>query len=315
MEDNVSVEAIDSGADISMDDHAVADTSMDLGNEERSLEDFLVDSDEDDIDTTEVMGDTSEEVTPEATETPEAPEVASVADEINPANIEEITQERIDQYFKSDDVYKALHENFLASDPEYKTGCILLEDSNALQQYLNQNNPTFANTQDVNLKASILHQAQALLSQRIDSTLVNNAQSYKAQASDYIAAQQLDKYLNDNAANLNGVSKLTGDLYNTIVAKAGLPSDDKTKVEVSSALNNVFLGLSRQFNIHPAELIKVIESFGSKQEVKTALNNLQNTSKLKVVAKERAKSITKGGATNVNSKHNEFENILGKYAI
>lgn len=315
MEDNVSVEAIDSGADISMDEHAVADTSMDLGNEERSLEDFLVDSDEDDIDTTEVMGDTSEEVTPEATETPEAPEAASNADEVNPANIEEITQERIDQYFKSDDVYKALHENFLASDPEYKTGCILLEDSNALQQYLNQNNPTFANTQDVNLKASILHQAQALLSQRIDATLVNNAQSYKAQASDYIAAQQLDKYLNDNAANLNGVSKLTGDLYNTIVAKAGLPSDDKTKVEVSNALNNVFLGLSRQFNIHPAELIKVIESFGSKQEVKTALNNLQNTSKLKVVAKERAKSITKGGATNVNSRHNEFENILGKYAI
>lgn len=315
MEDNVSVEAIDSGADISMDDHAVADTSMDLGNEERSLEDFLVDSDEDDIDTTEVMGDTSEEVTPEATETPEAPEAASVADEINPANIEEITQERIDQYFKSDDVYKALHENFLASDPEYKTGCILLEDSNALQQFLNQNNPTFANTQDVNLKASILHQAQAVLSQRIDSTLVNNAQSYKAQASDYIAAQQLDRYLNDNAANLSGVSKLTGDLYNTIVAKAGLPSDDKTKVEVSNALNNVFLGLSRQFNIHPAELIKVIESFGSKQEVKTALNNLQNTSKLKMVAKERAKSITKGGATNVNSRHNEFENILGKYAI
>lgn len=315
MEDNVSVEAIDSGADISMDEHAVADTSMDLGNEERSLEDFLVDSDEDDIDTTEVMGDTSEEVTPEATETPEAAEAASNADEVNPANIEEITQERIDQYFKSDDVYKALHENFLASDPEYKTGCILLEDSNALQQYLNQNNPTFANTQDVNLKASILHQAQAVLSQRIDSTLVNNAQSYKAQASDYIAAQQLDKYLNDNAANLNGVSKLTGDLYNTIVAKAGLPSDDKTKVEVSNALNNVFLGLSRQFNIHPAELIKVIESFGSKQEVKTALNNLQNTSKLKVVAKERAKSITKGGATNVNSRHNEFENILGKYAI
>lgn len=313
MEDNVSVESVDAGESISMDDnHSVETTHNDVAKDGRSLDEFLVDESEDEdnyIDEPEMSEDTLQEVAPEAPETP------SITDEVNPANVEEITQERIDQYFKSDDVYKALHENFVTSDPSYKEACTLLEDGNALQQFLNQHNPTFASTQDLNLKASILHQAQSVLSQQIETTLVNNAQAYKAQVSDHIAAQQLDKYLNDNAANLNGVSKLTGDLYNTIVAKAGLPSDDKTKVEVSNAINNVFLGLSRQFNIHPTELIKVIENFGSQQEVKTALNNLQNSSKSKTVAKERAKSITRGGATNVNSKRNEFENVIKKYAI
>lgn len=309
MEDNISMETVDSGASVDM-----SSGNEDTSSDDRSLDDFLVSSEGDDAETTEVTEDPAEEVVEDTAEevTPDAP---SAANEINPANIEEITQERIDQYFKSDDVYKALHENFVASDPNYQAAVTLLQDGNALQQYLMQNNETFANTQDLNVKADILHQAQNVLTQQIQSALVSNAEAYKTQVSDYIRVQQLDKYLNENAANLTGVSKLTGDLYNTIVEKAGLPKNEQTQSQVGTAINNVFLALSREFNVHPSELIKVIENFGSKQNVESALNNLQNTSKLKIVAKERAKSITKGGTTNVNSRRNEFEDILEQYAI
>ena len=309
MEDNISMETVDSGASVDM-----SSSNEDTTSDDRSLDDFLVSSEGDDAETTEVTEDPAEEVVEDTAEevTPDAP---SAANEINPANIEEITQERIDQYFKSDDVYKALHENFVASDPNYQAAVTLLQDGNALQQYLMQNNETFANTQDLNVKADILHQAQNVLTQQIQSALVSNAEAYKTQVSDYIRVQQLDKYLNDNAANLTGVSKLTGDLYNTIVEKAGLPKNEQTQSQVGTAINNVFLALSREFNVHPSELIKVIENFGSKQNVESALNNLQNTSKLKIVAKERAKSITKGGTTNVNSRRDEFEDILEQYAI
>lgn len=309
MEDNISMETVDSGASVDM-----SSSNEDTSSDDRSLDDFLVSSEGDDAETTEVTEDPAEEVVEDTAEevTPDAP---SAANEINPANIEEITQERIDQYFKSDDVYKALHENFVASDPNYQAAVTLLQDGNALQQYLMQNNETFANTQDLNVKADILHQAQNVLTQQIQSALVSNAEAYKTQVSDYIRVQQLDKYLNDNAANLTGVSKLTGDLYNTIVEKAGLPKNEQTQSQVGTAINNVFLALSREFNVHPSELIKVIENFGSKQNVESALNNLQNTSKLKIVAKERAKSITKGGTTNVNSRRDEFEDILEQYAI
>lgn len=309
MEDNISMETVDSGASVDM-----SSGNEDTSSDDRSLDDFLVSSEGDDAETTEVTEDPAEEVVEDTAEevTPDAP---SAANEINPANIEEITQERIDQYFKSDDVYKALHENFVASDPNYQAAVTLLQDGNALQQYLMQNNETFANTQDLNVKADILHQAQNVLTQQIQSALVSNAEAYKTQVSDYIRVQQLDKYLNENAANLTGVSKLTGDLYNTIVEKAGLPKNEQTQSQVGTAINNVFLALSREFNVHPSELIKVIENFGSKQNVESALNNLQNTSKLKIVAKERAKSITKGGTTNVNSRRDEFEDILEQYAI
>lgn len=309
MEDNISMETVDSGASVDM-----SSSNEDTSSDDRSLDDFLVSSEGDDAETTEVTEDPAEEVVEDTAEevTPDAP---SAANEINPANIEEITQERIDQYFKSDDVYKALHENFVASDPNYQAAVTLLQDGNALQQYLMQNNETFANTQDLNVKADILHQAQNVLTQQIQSALVSNAEAYKTQVSDYIRVQQLDKYLNENAANLTGVSKLTGDLYNTIVEKAGLPKNEQTQSQVGTAINNVFLALSREFNVHPSELIKVIENFGSKQNVESALNNLQNTSKLKIVAKERAKSITKGGTTNVNSRRDEFEDILEQYAI
>lgn len=313
MEDNVSVEAVDSGADITMDDnHSVETTHNDVAEDGRSLDDFLVDESEDEddyIDEPEMSEDTLQEVAPEAPETP------SITDEVSPAATDEITQERIEQYFKSDEVHNALHNELITSDPDYKTACSLLEDSNTLQQFLNQVNPTFANTQNLDEKVTILHQAQLLLRDQVETTRTRSAENYKAQASDYIAAQQLGKYLNDNAANLNGVNKLTGDLYNTIVSKASLPNDDKTRAEVGTAINNVFLGLSRQYNIHPAELVKVIENFGSNKDAQAALNNLQNTSKAKAVAREQAKSITRGGATNVNSKRNEFEDILKQYAI
>lgn len=319
MEDNISIETVDSGASVDMNS-----SNEDNSSDERSLDDFLVSSDGDDDETTEVTSEPAEEVTEDIAEevtsepaeevTPEAP---SAANEINPTNIEEITQEQIDQYFKSDDVYKALHENFVASDPNYQAAVTLLQDGNALQKYLMEHNETFANTQDLNVKVDILNQAQNVLTQQIQSALVSNAEAYKAQASDYIRAQQLDKYLNDNAANLTGVSKLTGDLYNTIAEKAGLPKNEQTQSQVGTAINNVFLALSREFNVHPSELIKVIENFGSKQNIESALNNLQNASKSKTVAKERAKSITKGGTTNVNSRRNEdkFDDILEKYAI
>lgn len=256
-----------------------------------------------------------------------APEVEQSATTATPATqepvdlesieLEKVTPANIDEYFKTPDVYKAIHNECKKNNSEYKEICGLLEDSDALQQALMANNETFATTDDVNLKADILVKAKEALTNQMHEALDKYTQSYREQVGGHVMARQLNQYMSANADNLAGVNKLTNSLYSVIVDKAGLADDSQTQSKVGDAINNAFLGIAKQFNINPKELVDVVEKYGGREDMKEALDQLKSSSQTSVSAQERAKSITMGGSdvSEGLNKLSEIEQLMQRYSI
>lgn len=231
--------------------------------------------------------------------------------------LEKVTPANIDEYFKTPDVYKAIHNECKKNNSEYKEICSLLENGEALQQALMANNETFATTDDVNLKADILVKAKEALTNQMHEALDKYTTMYREQVGGHVMARQLNQYMSTNADNLAGVNKLTSSLYSVIVDKAGLADDSQTQSKVGDAINNAFLGIAKQFNINPKELVDVVEKYGGREDMKEALDQLKSSSQTSVTAQERAKSITMGGSdvSEGLGKLNEIEQLMKRYSI
>lgn len=229
-------------------------------------------------------------------------------------NINDITADNIEQYFKNENIYQDIHNQLVQNDKNYQEIYKLLEDSNTLHNYLMQINSNFANSDDINVKSNIMYEAKNVLEQQIQNILSSNLNDYKVKISDYVVSEQFNKYLQDNVNNLEGINNLVNNLYDVITEKANLGRTDDSKLRVGNTLNNALFNLAKEFKIHPKELVDVIENYGNKKDVKAALNKLQNKTEIVQLAKERAKSITKGG-TNANINYNNEEDLGLSFSI
>lgn len=232
-------------------------------------------------------------------------------------DIKDLTQENIDAYFKSENVYNEVHNQLFQNDKEYHDIFNLWQNGNVLQNYLMQHNSNFSNTNDVNVKADILYEAKQVLENQIQERLNTNIATYRGKVADYVATQQFNKYLEDNISNLTGINKLVDNLYSTITEKAGLGIGEDSRNQVGNALNNALFSLANQFKIDPKDLINVLDNFSSKKEMEDALTHLTNNKQTNLLAKNRAKSITNGGS-DVNKKTQklqELDDFIQTYSI
>lgn len=232
-------------------------------------------------------------------------------------DIKDLTQDNIDAYFKSENVYNEVHNQLLQNDKEYHDMFNLWQNGNVLQNYLMQHNSNFSNTNDVNVKADILYEAKQVLENQIQERLNTNIATYRGKVADYVATQQFNKYLEDNISNLTGINKLVDNLYSTITEKAGLGIGEDSRNQVGNALNNALFSLANQFKIDPKDLINVLDNFSSKKEMEDALTHLTNNKQTNLLAKNRAKSITNGGS-DVNKKTQklqELDDFIQTYSI
>lgn len=232
-------------------------------------------------------------------------------------DIKDLTQDNIDAYFKSENVYNEVHNQLFQNDKEYHDIFNLWQNGNVLQNYLMQHNSNFSNTNDVNVKADILYEAKQVLENQIQERLNTNIATYRGKVADYVATQQFNKYLEDNISNLTGINKLVDNLYSTITEKAGLGIGEDSRNQVGNALNNALFSLANQFKIDPKDLINVLDNFSSKKEMEDALTHLTNNKQTNLLAKNRAKSITNGGS-DVNKKTQklqELDDFIQTYSI
>lgn len=232
-------------------------------------------------------------------------------------DIKDLTQDNIDAYFKSENVYNEVHNQLFQNDKEYHDMFNLWQNGNVLQNYLMQHNSNFSNTNDVNVKADILYEAKQVLENHIQERLNTNIATYRGKVADYVATQQFNKYLEDNISNLTGINKLVDNLYSTITEKAGLGIGEDSRNQVGNALNNALFSLANQFKIDPKDLINVLDNFSSKKEMEDALTHLTNNKQTNLLAKNRAKSITNGGS-DVNKKTQklqELDDFIQTYSI
>lgn len=232
-------------------------------------------------------------------------------------DIKDLTQDNIDAYFKSENVYNEVHNQLFQNDKEYHDMFNLWQNGNVLQNYLMQHNSNFSNTNDVNVKADILYEAKQVLENQIQERLNTNIATYRGKVADYVATQQFNKYLEDNISNLTGINKLVDNLYSTITEKAGLGIGEDSRNQVGNALNNALFSLANQFKIDPKDLINVLDNFSSKKEMEDALTHLTNNKQTNLLAKNRAKSITNGGS-DVNKKTQklqELDDFIQTYSI
>lgn len=232
-------------------------------------------------------------------------------------DIKDLTQDNIDAYFKSENVYNEVHNQLFQNDKEYHDMFNLWQNGNVLQNYLMQHNSNFSNTNDVNVKADILYEAKQVLENQIQERLNTNIATYRGKIADYVATQQFNKYLEDNISNLTGINKLVDNLYSTITEKAGLGIGEDSRNQVGNALNNALFSLANQFKIDPKDLINVLDNFSSKKEMEDALTHLTNNKQTNLLAKNRAKSITNGGS-DVNKKTQklqELDDFIQTYSI
>lgn len=232
-------------------------------------------------------------------------------------DIKDLTQDNIDAYFKSENVYNEVHNQLFQNDKEYHDMFNLWQNGNILQNYLMQHNSNFSNTNDVNVKADILYEAKQVLENQIQERLNTNIATYRGKVADYVATQQFNKYLEDNISNLTGINKLVDNLYSTITEKAGLGIGEDSRNQVGNALNNALFSLANQFKIDPKDLINVLDNFSSKKEMEDALTHLTNNKQTNLLAKNRAKSITNGGS-DVNKKTQklqELDDFIQTYSI
>lgn len=232
-------------------------------------------------------------------------------------DIKDLTQDNIDAYFKSENVYNEVHNQLFQNDKEYHDMFNLWKNGNILQNYLMQHNSNFSNTNDVNVKADILYEAKQVLENQIQERLNTNIATYRGKVANYVATQQFNKYLEDNISNLTGINKLVDNLYSTITEKAGLGIGEDSRNQVGNALNNALFSLANQFKIDPKDLINVLDNFSSKKEMEDALTHLTNNKQTNLLAKNRAKSITNGGS-DVNKKTQklqELDDFIQTYSI
>lgn len=232
-------------------------------------------------------------------------------------DVKDLTQDNIDAYFKSENVYNEVHNQLFQNDKEYHDMFNLWQNGNVLQNYLMQHNSNFSNTNDVNVKADILYEAKQVLENQIQERLNTNIATYRGKVADYVATQQFNKYLEDNISNLTGINKLVDNLYSTITEKAGLGIGEDSRNQVGNALNNALFSLANQFKIDPKDLINVLDNFSSKKEMEDALTHLTNNKQTNLLAKNRAKSITNGGS-DVNKKTQklqELDDFIQTYSI